>query len=109
MKNDQCAERPRDPCHIYANPLHPEIYGILALGIYWSFRFYNQYERFSVTIRMERFRQILSRMVVLENVTLELECCAIDPQSLGTSDHSMQKGASTYGASGFTACMSIFS
>ena len=33
---------------------------------------------------------------------MELDHRAIDPQSLGT--HSMRKGASTYGASGSTAC-----
>ena len=41
-------------------------------------------------------------MVLLENVAVELERRAIDPASLGT--HSMRKGASTYGASGSTAC-----
>jgi len=104
MKNDQCAERPRDPRHIYANPLHPEICGILALGIYWSCYTFEEGEvrLFPGNNQYERFRKILSRMVVLENVALELERRAIDPQSLGT--HSMRKGASTYGASGSTAC-----
>lgn len=32
MKNDQTGSRPRDPRHIYANPLIPEICPILALG-----------------------------------------------------------------------------
>ena len=31
MKNDQCGERPRDPRHIYANPVLPEVCPILAL------------------------------------------------------------------------------
>ena len=34
MKNDQTGERPRDPRHVYANPLMPDICPILALGIY---------------------------------------------------------------------------
>ena len=34
MKNDQTGERPRDPRHVYANPMMPEISPILALGIY---------------------------------------------------------------------------
>ncbi len=34
MKNDQAGERPRDPRHVYANPLDPIICPILALGIY---------------------------------------------------------------------------
>lgn len=32
MKNDQSGERPRDPRHIYANPLMPEICPITSLG-----------------------------------------------------------------------------
>jgi hypothetical protein len=32
MKNDQTGSRPRDPRHLYANPLMPEICPILALG-----------------------------------------------------------------------------
>jgi hypothetical protein len=32
MKNDQSGERPRDPRHIYANPLMPEVCPILSLG-----------------------------------------------------------------------------
>ena len=35
MKNDQMAEKPRDPRHVYANPLMPEICPILALAIFW--------------------------------------------------------------------------
>lgn len=35
MKNDQCGERPRDPRHVYANPLVPSVCPILALGLYW--------------------------------------------------------------------------
>ena len=104
MKNDQCAERPRDPRHIYANPLNPEICGILALGIYWCCYMFEEAEvrLFPGNNQYERFRKILSRMVLLENVAVELERRAIDPASLGT--HSMRKGASTYGASGSTAC-----
>ena len=32
MKNDQCGERPRDPRHVYANPLMPEVCPVLCLG-----------------------------------------------------------------------------
>ena len=35
MKNDQSGERPRDPRHVYANPLHPEVCPILSLALYW--------------------------------------------------------------------------
>jgi hypothetical protein len=33
MKNDQSGSRPRDPRHVYANPLAPEICPILAIGM----------------------------------------------------------------------------
>ncbi|OWZ03583.1 hypothetical protein PHMEG_00024660 [Phytophthora megakarya] len=36
MKNDQSGDRPRDPRHVYANPLQPTICPILALAIYWT-------------------------------------------------------------------------
>jgi hypothetical protein len=36
QKNDQSGERPRDPRHIYANPITPEICPILTLGIYFA-------------------------------------------------------------------------
>ena len=35
QKNNQQGDRPRDPRHIYANPLNPSICPILLLGIYW--------------------------------------------------------------------------
>jgi hypothetical protein len=34
MKNDQLGDLPRDPRHLYANPVMPEICPVLALGIY---------------------------------------------------------------------------
>jgi hypothetical protein len=37
MKNDQTGKCPRDPCHVYANPLNPEICPVLALGVYLIF------------------------------------------------------------------------
>ena len=35
MKNDQAAERPKDPRHVFANPLKPAICPLLSLGIYF--------------------------------------------------------------------------
>lgn len=35
MKNDQLGERPRDPRHLYVNPVNPEISTVLILGLYW--------------------------------------------------------------------------
>jgi hypothetical protein len=35
QKNDQAGEKPKDPKHVYANPLRPEICPILALALYF--------------------------------------------------------------------------
>jgi len=35
MKNDQEGTRPKDPRHIYANPVYPEICPILAIALYF--------------------------------------------------------------------------
>jgi hypothetical protein len=34
MKNDQLGEIPRDPRHVYTNPIMPEICPLLSLGMY---------------------------------------------------------------------------
>ena len=36
MKNDQTGDQKRDPRHIYADPIDPTVYPILALAIYFS-------------------------------------------------------------------------
>ena len=62
MKNDQEGERLRDPRHIYANPLMPEICPILSLAIYMLcvpvalgtaalFPGSNQYDRYSKCLK----------------------------------------------------------
>eukprot|EP00644_Phytophthora_capsici_P019701 jgi/Phyca11/133749/e_gw1.705.6.1 len=64
MKNDQRGTRPRDPRHIYANPLSPEICPLLALGVYWST--YGGYTTdshlFPGNDQYERFRKVLGRV-----------------------------------------------
>ncbi|ETO70547.1 hypothetical protein F444_12970 [Phytophthora nicotianae P1976] len=60
-KNDQDGSRPRDPRHIYANPLRPELCPVLALAVFWAttsfggddrlFPGSNQYERFPDELR----------------------------------------------------------
>ena len=106
MKNDQMGERPRDPRHIYANPLCPEICPILALAIYWScFDFIaGEINLFPGSNQYERFRKILARVVLLDQVAEELERRSIVPEDIGT--HSMRKGASSFCASGSTSCPS---
>ncbi|KAG6942187.1 hypothetical protein JG688_00018269 [Phytophthora aleatoria] len=36
MKNDQDGSRPRDPRHVYANPMMPDICPVLSFGIYFA-------------------------------------------------------------------------
>ena len=95
QKNDQTGERPRDPWHIYANPMMPEICPILSFGIYIfvlkSIRLFpgeNQYER---------FRSCFHKVCEMA----ESVGAATD---IGT--HSIRKGACTYTSSGTTACPS---
>ena len=106
MKNDQAAERPRDPRHVYANPTMPEVCPILSLGVYLLcfspesdasqlFPGAGQYDRYS---------KILHRLLAQPELTSELAVRGIDPDQIGT--HSVRKGAATFAASGSTACPS---
>ncbi|KAJ0399556.1 hypothetical protein ATCC90586_002932 [Pythium insidiosum] len=65
MKNDQMGERPRDPRHIYANPLRPAVCPILALGIYWAaFPFdKTSSQLFPGSAQYDRFRKQLSSLL----------------------------------------------
>ena len=103
MKNDPTGERPRDPRHVYANPLMPEICPILSLGLYWltySFTIGNS-SLYPGNNQYDRFRKILQRSSGIASVSEELNRRSIDPKDLGT--HSMRKGAATYCSSGSTA------
>jgi hypothetical protein len=75
MKNDQTGEQPRDPRHIYANPLMPEIYPILCLGMYWMCYQFEERDnqQFPGTNQYDRFRKLLSRCVKLGEIAEELE------------------------------------
>ena len=107
MKNDQMAEKPRDPRHIYANPLIPEICPILALAIFWlCFGFVErETQLFPGSNQYERFRKYLARVVLYEHILEELERRGLDPKEIAS--HSMRKGATGYTASGSTACPPI--
>lgn len=106
MKNDQSGERPRDPRHIYANPLKPEICPILALGLLWATQGFDKTDLklFGGSNQYERFRKGLGRVLQREEVVGELQRRGITVSDLGT--HSFRKGASTYCSSGSTACPS---
>jgi hypothetical protein len=103
MKNDQCGERPRDPRHVYANPLNPEICPVLSLGIYWITFSFGKSENalFPGKNQYDRFRKIMNRSTNIEDIKNELIRRGIDPKDLGT--HSIRKGSATYCSSGSTA------
>lgn len=103
MKNDQTGERPRDPRHIYPNPLMPEICPVLSLGIFWLTYAFDQNNQslYPGNNQYDRFRKILKKVGDLEEVQFELERHGVDSNDLGT--HSMRKGAATYCSSGSTA------
>ena len=90
MKNDQLGERPKDPRHVYANPVNPEICPILALGIYlMSFPSVLEGSNlFPGGEQYDRFRRTLSEIVR----------CIGAADDIGS--HSARKGASTYVSSG---------
>ncbi|KAK1928348.1 hypothetical protein P3T76_016178 [Phytophthora citrophthora] len=106
MKNDQRGTRPRDPRHVYANPISPEICPILALdtifytGIFWATYGFDSSDvhLFPGNDEYERFRKVLKG----SEVAPELERRGNTADDIGT--HSMRKGASTYCSSGSTAC-----
>ena len=102
MKNDQTGERPRDPRHIYPNPIRPEICPVLSLGLYWLTNAFDPADSslFPGKNQYDRFRKLLARAIDVPAVVEELERRSINPDDLGT--HSMRKGAATYCSSGST-------
>lgn len=106
MKNDQIGERPRDPRHIYANPLKPEICPILALAIYWAIFSFDcsSDQLFQGNNQYERFRKSFQHLFKHEDISSVLIRKGLNPENIGT--HSMRKGAATFCSSGSTACPS---
>ncbi|ETK88726.1 hypothetical protein L915_07061 [Phytophthora nicotianae] len=105
QKNDQEGRRPRDPRHIYTNPLRPAICPVLALAIFWATSPFDGSDRlFPGSNQYERFRKCLQQLFDRDCVAEELHRRGVDRDELGT--HSMRKGAVTYCASASTACPS---
>jgi hypothetical protein len=95
-KCDQSGKRERDPRHVYANPITPEICPILSLGIYLLsfpatkqrnllFPGGSQYDRFSNRLSIHASKLGLEEIM-----------------DVGT--HSIRKGSATYVSSGSTSC-----
>ena len=103
MKNDQYGERPRDPRHIYANPINPEVCPILALGMYWlCYGFSDDKHLFSGNNQYDRYRKLLQKCLKMPEVAEELRRKGMKASDIGT--HSIRKGSATFCSSGSTAC-----
>ncbi len=106
MKNDKYGEQSRDPRHIYANPLMPQVCPILAIELYFLCISVgigdDDLKLFPGSNQYDRFRRVLVRLLQSERAGQELEARGMNVDDFGT--HSMRKGASTFVASGSTAC-----
>ena len=99
LKNDQGGERLRDPTHLYANPISPEICPVLAIGLYLAggaaseggllYPGRRQSQRFS-----DNLQSALRLPVVAEAMQGEGRVA----RNIGT--HSFRKGAVSFAASG---------
>ncbi|EGZ20172.1 hypothetical protein PHYSODRAFT_491513 [Phytophthora sojae] len=80
MKNDQGGERPRDPRHIYTNPLQPSICPIVALGLYWAPTSFDSSDLlFPGNNQYERFRKCFQRLLAEEGIAAELKRQGLNP------------------------------
>ncbi|POM67004.1 Hypothetical protein PHPALM_17059 [Phytophthora palmivora] len=106
MKNDRRGTRPRDPRHMYANPIMPEICPILAIGVYWVSNGFNASNARLLPGRnqSERYRKVLKRVLATPSLMTELHRIGMTSDSIGT--HSTRKGAVILCSSGSTACSS---
>jgi hypothetical protein len=106
MKNDQLGDKPRDPRHIYANPILPDICPVLSLGIYLLCfpSSLSKTKLFDGKDQYDRFRKIMGRTFENKECIAELSRRGIYSEDIGT--HSIRKGAATFCASGSTACPS---
>eukprot|EP00644_Phytophthora_capsici_P001968 jgi/Phyca11/128273/e_gw1.74.228.1 len=95
MKNDEEGERQRDPRHVYANPMEPDICPILSLAIYFSVIGFNKMSLlFSGSNQYDRYSKILKKAMQLPLVAQELRISGREASDYGS--HSARKGASTY-------------
>ena len=106
MKNDQLGERPRDPRHVYSNPITPSVCPILSLGIYLLCfpEVLTQQSLYPGEKQYDRFRRLLSNVLQDREAKVELERRGLKSDDIGT--HSIRKGSATKCSSGSTACPS---
>ena len=103
MKNDQGGEAPRDPRHVYCNPVNPVACPVLALAIYFACNEFciGENRLFPGKSQYDRFRHAFERLLNKEEVKLELIRRGVDPKDIGS--HSFRKGCATFCSSGSTS------
>jgi hypothetical protein len=103
QKNDQEGERPKDPRHVFPNPVNPAVCPVLSLAIYLLCTGFEEEPNklFPGGKQYDRYHKALKRLLEDPVVKAELKGRGIDPSQIGT--HSVRKGAATYCASGLTA------
>jgi hypothetical protein len=101
MKNDQLAERPKDPRHVFANPFEPSICAVLSLGIYLLCSSVDgDNHLFKGQDPSARYSKTLARILQSEEGQQELDRRGMTEQQIGT--HSARKGSATFATSGST-------
>lgn len=105
-KSDQLGERPRDPRHIYANPLLPAVCPMLALGIFWLCfpPESDQVKLFLGSSQYDRYIKLFKRLLEIPEAEAELAKWGITKELLGS--HSLRKGSATWATSGSTSAPS---
>ena len=102
VKNDQEGSRPRDPRHVYANPVVPEICPVLSLAIYFAvLGFAPTGKLFPGGNQYSRFLKLLKSALGRDDVEAILQQCGLNNTNYGS--HSARKGAATYVSSCSTA------
>lgn len=103
MKNDQMGER-KDPRHVYANPLQPQVSAILSLAIYFLVCSFDRgaSSLFPGTKQYDRFEKALKRLCGKGAVAVELAKRGFTIHDIGT--HSIRKGGFSHCMNGSTTC-----
>lgn len=101
QKNDQEGEKPRDPKHIYSNPLRPEVCPVLSLAVYLltfpeiiksgTFLFLGK-------LPYERYSKALAAFLKKTDVAAELKRRGLSATEIGS--HSVRKGAASFVSNG---------
>ena len=106
-KSDQEGEKPKNPRHVYANPITPAVCPILSIALYmlcFPILSRNQRKLFPGVEQYDHYRKAFQKLLQFNEVEAELVRSGVKADDLGT--HSKRKGSGTYASSGSTACPS---